>query len=82
MYCGPIVAAANIQVAASISNFLILEGIKDWKGFDCKIMKKYFKWEAGSVLLNEAPGLGVEIDEDMIESFPYEGDSLHLEMSE
>jgi galactonate dehydratase len=82
MYCGPIVAAANIQVAASISNFLILEGIKDWKGFDCKIMKKYFKWEAGSVLLNEAPGLGVEIDEDMIESFPYDGDSLHLEMSE
>ena len=45
-------------------------------------MKKYFKWEAGSVLLNEAPGLGVEIDEDMIETFSYEGDSLHLEMSE
>ena len=82
MYCGPIVAAANIQVAASISNFLILEGIKDWRGFDCTIMKKYFEWEAGSVLLNEEPGLGVEIDEDKIENFPYDGDSLHLEMSE
>ena len=82
MYCGPIVAAANIQVAASISNFLILEGIKDWNGFDSFIMKKYFKWEAGSVLLNSEPGLGVEIDEDKIENFPYEGSSLHLEMSE
>ena len=82
MYCGPIVAAANIQVAASISNFLILEGIKDWRGFDCTIMKKYFEWEAGSVLLNDEPGLGVQIDEDKIENFPYDGDSLHLEMSE
>ena len=82
MYCGPIVAAANIQVAASISNFLILEGIKDWNGFDSFIMKKYFKWEAGCVLLNSEPGLGVEIDEDKIENFPYEGSSLHLEMSE
>ena len=45
MYCGPIVAAANLQVSASISNFLILEGIETWGGFDSEIMKKYFQWE-------------------------------------
>ena len=32
-YCGPIVAAANIQLAVTLPNFLILESIKTWDGF-------------------------------------------------
>ena len=82
MYCGPIVAAANLQVSASISNFLILEGIETWGGFDSEIMKKYFQWEDGCILLNSEPGLGIEIDEEKILQYPYDGKELHLEMSE
>ena len=33
MYCGPIVGAANIQLATCSPNFLILEGIETWGGF-------------------------------------------------
>ena len=82
MYCGPIVAAANIQVAASISNFLILEGIQKWTGFDSEIMKKYYIWEEGYINLNASPGLGIEIDEEKILQYPYDENNLHLEMSE
>jgi L-alanine-DL-glutamate epimerase-like enolase superfamily enzyme len=32
-YCGPIVGAANIQLAATLPNFLILESLKQWDGF-------------------------------------------------
>ena len=35
-YCGPLVGAANIQVAATLPNFLILESIKTWGRFSCR----------------------------------------------
>src|SRR6202162_4673957 len=39
LYCGPVVGAANIQLATCSPNFLILEGIKDWGGFHAEILK-------------------------------------------
>ena len=33
LYCGPIVGAANIQLATCSPNFLILESIERWDGF-------------------------------------------------
>ena len=32
LYCGPVVGAANIQIAACSPNFLILESIQQWGG--------------------------------------------------
>lgn len=40
LYCGPIVGAANIQLAACSPNFLILEGIERWQGFHADILRK------------------------------------------
>jgi len=78
LYCGPVVGAANIQLAACSPNFLLLEGIKDWGGFHAEILKTPIVWEDGYVLPPTAPGLGVELDEAVAERHPYEGDELHL----
>jgi galactonate dehydratase len=82
LYCGPVVGAANIQIAACIPNFLILESIQQWGGFHAKILKTPIRWEAGYVIPPTAPGLGVELDEAVALAHPYPGEGpLHLEMS-
>ena len=40
------------------------------------------RWEEGYVIPPSAPGLGVELDEEVAARHPYEGDALHLEMLE
>jgi L-alanine-DL-glutamate epimerase-like enolase superfamily enzyme len=81
LYCGPVVGAANIQIAACCPNFLILEGIQQWGGFHADILKTPIRWEGGFVIPPTAPGLGVELNEAVALANPYpmEG-KLHLEM--
>lgn len=82
VYCGPVVAAAAIQLATCIPNFLILEGIETWGGFHAKILKTPIAWEAGYVIPPSAPGLGVELDEAVAVAHPYTGSALHLNSAE
>ena len=82
LYCGPIVGAANIQLAACSPNFLILESIEDWSGFHSQILKTPIRFEDGHVIPPDAPGLGVEIDEAVALANPYTGHMLHLEMTQ
>ncbi|MGE0846118.1 MAG: mandelate racemase/muconate lactonizing enzyme family protein [Flavobacteriaceae bacterium] len=82
LYCGPVVGAANIQLSAASPNFLILEGILDWGGFHAEILKIPIRWEEGYVIPPDSPGLGVELDEDVALAHPYEGDALHLDMTD
>ncbi len=79
LYAGPIEAAANIQFATSIPNFLILESIEDFSGIFAKLLKKPIRWEEGFVIPSTEPGLGVELNEEVALSLPYTGDKLHLE---
>jgi 2-dehydro-3-deoxyphosphogalactonate aldolase len=81
LYCGPVVGAANIQLAACTPNFLILEGIEDWGGFHGEILKKPIRFEAGFVIPSEEPGLGVELNEEVARAHPYTGSMLHLDMT-
>jgi 2-dehydro-3-deoxyphosphogalactonate aldolase len=81
LYCGPIEGAANIQLAACIPNFLILESIQTWGGFHAEILKKPVRWEEGYVIPSDEPGLGVELNEEVAARHPYDGDRLHLEMA-
>ena len=78
LYCGPVVGAANIQLATCSPNFLILEGIKDWGGFHAEILKTPIRWEDGYVIPPLGPGLGVELDEEVAAQHPYSGEELHL----
>ncbi len=81
LYCGPVVGAANIQLATCIPNFLILEGIREWGGFHARILKTPVRWEDGYVIPSTEPGIGVEVDEAVALAHPYTGDRLHLEMA-
>jgi 2-dehydro-3-deoxyphosphogalactonate aldolase len=80
LYCGPVVGAANIQLATCSPNFLILEGIERWDGFHADILKKPIKWQEGFVIPPTEPGLGVELDEAFIKDYPYTDTMLQLEM--
>jgi len=80
LYCGPIVGAANIQLAACSPNFLILEGIETWGGFQAEILRTPIIWQDGYVIPSDDPGLGVELNEAVARAHPYDGDMLHLDM--
>jgi L-alanine-DL-glutamate epimerase-like enolase superfamily enzyme len=81
LYCGPIVGAANIQIAACSPNFLILESILQWGGFHAELLHQPIVWEDGFVIPPTAPGLGVELNEAVALANPYLDDALlHLEM--
>jgi 2-dehydro-3-deoxyphosphogalactonate aldolase len=82
LYCGPVVGAANIQLAACTPNFLILEGIERWGGFHAEILRTPITWQDGYVIPPDAPGLGVELNEAVARAHPYEGGELHLEMTQ
>ena len=78
LYCGPIVGAANIQLATCTPNFLILESIGRWDGFHAALLKTPIRWEDGFVIPPTAPELGVELDEEVARAHPYTGSDLHL----
>lgn len=82
LYCGPVVGAANVQLATCTPNFLIQESIQTWGGFHAEILKRPMTWEDGFIIPPTTPGLGVELDEEVAARHPYEGDLLHLEAGE
>lgn len=82
LYCGPIAAAADIQLSSCIPNFLIQESILTWGGFHAEILKSPLQWQDGYIIPPTEPGLGVELDETVIANYPYTGQKLHLEMAE
>jgi galactonate dehydratase len=83
LYCGPIVGAANIQIATCSPNFLILESIQRWGGFHAEILKQPIQWDNGFVIPPTAPGLGVELNEEVALAHAWKASSaLHLEMAD
>lgn len=82
LFCGPIVGAANIQLSACSPNFLIMEGIETWEGFQADILTTPIQWEDGHVIVPTAPGIGVELNEALAEAHPYTGDRLQLRMGD
>jgi 2-dehydro-3-deoxyphosphogalactonate aldolase len=73
LYCGPIEAAANIQLATCSPNFLIQESIETFGGFYAELLKEPIKWEDGYIIPPDKPGLGVELNETVAASHPYTG---------
>lgn len=81
LYCGPLVAAANIQIATCSPNFLILECIEDGGGFHSDLINAGLKWDQGYAIPPRAPGLGVNLNESLARQHPYKEQPLHLEMT-
>ena len=65
LYCGPIEAAANIQVDTCSPNCLIQESIGTFDGFHAEILEKPIQWEDGYIIPSREPGLGVVLNEDV-----------------
>lgn len=80
LYAGPVEWAANLHLATSIPNLLIAETIET--EFHDALIRSSIRVENGFVRLSEAPGLGIEVDEDLARAHPYRGEGLHLEMRE
>ncbi|MCP3854729.1 MAG: mandelate racemase/muconate lactonizing enzyme family protein [Actinomycetia bacterium] len=82
-YCGPVVAAANAQLAACIPNFLILEAIGTFDGFHAELLVEPLEWDDGDLIVTDRPGLGVELNESVLAAHPYDPTGpLHLEMTD
>ncbi|MCB0075049.1 MAG: hypothetical protein KDE20_26505, partial [Caldilineaceae bacterium] len=56
-------------------------GILRWDGFHAEILRKPVRWEEGYVIPPTAPGLGVELNEEVAAAHPYQGNRLHLEVA-
>ena len=81
LYNGPVGAAASIQLATATPNFLIMESIKTWNGFHEEVLMEPLNWSNGDIIPSDKPGLGVELNLDVVESHsPYKGQKLHLAM--
>ena len=79
IYCGPIAHAAAAHVSFASPNFLILETIRS--GFHDAVLRKPLRWEEGYLVAPDEPGLGIELDEQVVLAHPYtSGGRLHLEM--
>lgn len=80
LYAGPVEWAANIHLAATIPNLLMIETIET--PFHDALIKGGLKVDGGFVTPPETPGLGIEVDEDLARAHPYTGSGLHLQMQE
>ncbi|MFK7938752.1 MAG: mandelate racemase/muconate lactonizing enzyme family protein [Roseovarius sp.] len=80
LYAGPVEWAANVHLAASIPNILMCETIET--PFHDALIKGTLQVDQGFLVPPEAPGLGIDVDEDLARAHPYTGTGLHLEMQE
>jgi galactonate dehydratase len=82
LYAGPVEWAANVHFAASIPNILMAETIQTGGAFHLALIKNTLTWQDGYILPPEAPGLGIDFDEDLARAHPFTGTGLHLQMQE
>ena len=80
LYAGPVEWAANIHLSVCIPNLLIAETIET--PFHANLIRNSISVEGGYVAAPTAPGLGIDVDEDLARAHPYDGTGLHLEMQD
>jgi len=69
---GPVSTAACLQLDACVPNFLIQEFPSFYTfGSEDKMLKQPFKVENGYIIVPDAPGIGIELVDDIEEKFPF-----------
>ena len=68
---GPIATAVNVHFAAATSNFLILEFVPHDTGRRSEFVKEAWIPKDGYISIPEAPGWGLEVDEEALARYPY-----------
>jgi galactonate dehydratase len=69
---GPLATVINVHLAASIPNFLVLEYTPDDRSPRKDILKEPLTVKDGYIDVPEAPGWGVELNEEAIAGMPYQ----------
>ncbi len=82
LYAGPVEWAANIHLAASIPNLLMIECIGTGGDFHLPLIGHSLQVRNGFVIPPDRPGLGISFDEDLARANTYDGEMLHLQMQD
>ena len=70
-FLSPLITAASLHLDATIPNFVTQEYTKNDEAPHHAVFKTCYQREGGYIALPEAPGLGVELDEVLVEKTPY-----------
>lgn len=73
---GPIANAATLQLAACIPNFYLLETMSNDIAYRNEISNEQVIFKDGEMWIGDAPGLGIDINEEAIQKYPYEPRNL------
>lgn len=73
---GPVANAATLQLAACIPNFFLLETMATDVSYRHEITNENVTFANGVMTIPDAPGLGLELNEDAIARHPYESCDL------
>ena len=71
-FLGPLITAASLHLDTSIPNFITQEYTKGDESEDFAVYKVAYQREGGYIPIPEAPGLGIELDDSLIEKTPYQ----------
>ncbi len=71
-FLGPLITAASLHLDTSIPNFITQEYTKGDESADSAVYKVAYQREGGYIPIPEAPGLGIELDDSLIEKNPYQ----------
>ena len=71
-FLGPLITAASLHLDTSIPNFITQEYTKGDESDDFAVYKVAYQREGGYIPIPEAPGLGIELDDSLIEENPYQ----------
>ncbi len=71
-FLGPLITAASLHLDASIPNFITQEYTKRDESEDFAVYKVAYQREGGYIPIPEVPGLGIELDDNLIEQNPYQ----------
>ena len=69
---GPVANAATLQVAAVCPNMYLLETMLADVPARSKIAQETLRLENGFMIIPDAPGLGVDIDEEEVKKYPFQ----------
>ena len=71
-FLGPLITAASLHLDTSIPNFITQEYTKGDESEDFAVYKVAYQREGGYIPIPEVPGLGIELDDSLIEKNPYQ----------
>ncbi len=71
-FLGPLITAASLHLDASIPNFVTQEYTKGDESDRFAVYKVAYQREGGYIPIPDVPGLGVELDDSLIEATPFQ----------